>query len=179
MSRAATPKKEIAVLGGGCFWCLDAIYERVPGILSITSGFAGGTTPHPTYEQVCTGTTGHAEVIQLEFDPTRVSYAQILKLFWQAHDPTTYNRQGADEGPQYRSIILYQDEPQHQIAENSKKTAQKWFSSPIVTQIAPLTTFYPADKHHQNFYAKNPNQPYNRAVIQPKLQKLQKKGVIP
>lgn len=163
---------ETATLGGGCFWCLEAVYKRTEGVREVTSGYAGGETPNPTYEQVCTGQTGHAEVVQIEFDPNTISYAQILDLFWKAHDPTTLNRQGADVGPQYRSIILYSDERQKSEAEQSRERAQAGFSDPIVTEIKPLDTFYPAEQYHQDYFDKNPHAGYCRVVIQPKLQKL-------
>lgn len=173
-----TNKTEIADLGGGCFWCMEAVFERVPGVISVTSGFAGGTTPNPTYQQVCTETTGHAEVTQIVFDPAKISYAQLLDVFWQAHDPTTLNRQGADEGTSYRSIILYRNEEQKLIAEKSKLEAQKNFRDPIVTEIVPLKTFYPAEGYHQQYYDHNPNAGYCQVVIAPKLQKLEHKKVI-
>jgi len=168
-------KTQSAILGGGCFWCVEAVYERVPGIVSVTSGYAGGHTPNPTYEQVCTGETGHAEVVRIEFEPEKISYGKIIDLFWDAHDPTTLNRQGADEGTQYRSIILTSDEEQERLARESKERAQAKNKSPIVTEIAPLEKFYPAEDHHQNFYRDNPMHPYNMAVIRPKLEKLDKK----
>ena len=173
-----TNRLEAATLGGGCFWCMEAVFERLPGVRSVTSGFAGGHTAHPTYEQVCTGTTGHAEVTQIEFDPARISYEKLLEVFWQAHDPTTLNRQGADEGTQYRSIILYHDEAQKAAAEKSRAAAQKLFAHPIVTEIAPFTKFYPADDHHQHFYDNNTNYGYCRVVIAPKLEKLEQHRVI-
>jgi peptide-methionine (S)-S-oxide reductase len=165
-------KTETAILGGGCFWCVEAVYERLPGILSVTSGYAGGQTENPTYEQICTGKTGHAEVVRIEYDPQKISYGKIIDLFWQAHDPTTLNRQGNDVGPQYRSIILTADEAQKKIAEDSKSRAQEGFRSPIVTEIVPLTKFYPAEDYHQDFYRENPMHPYNMVVIRPKLEKL-------
>lgn len=168
----AALKTESAVLGGGCFWCLEAIYRRLPGILSVTPGYAGGHTPHPTYEQVCTGTTGYAEVIRIEFDPLRVSYTEILALFWQAHDPTTRDRQEPDQGPQYRSIILYQNEEQRRIAEKSRDDAQSSLPVPIVTEIVPLREFYPAEASHCQFYEKHPRLPYCQNIILPKLRKL-------
>jgi peptide-methionine (S)-S-oxide reductase len=168
----ASTKAAIALFGGGCFWCLDAVYQYVPGILKITSGFAGGDTPAPTYEQVCTGRTGHAEVIQITYDPAKVSYSDLLDLFWKAHDPTTLNRQGADAGTQYRSIILTANPEEAIQAEDSKKKAQAQFSDPIVTEIKPLTTFYPAEAYHQEYYSNNKSAPYCRAVIAPKLKKL-------
>lgn len=169
---------EIADLGGGCFWCMEAVFERLPGVISVTSGFAGGHTPNPTYEQVCTETTGHAEVTQIEFDPAKISYATLLDVFWQAHDPTTLNRQGADVGTSYRSIILYRNEEQKTIAEKSKAEAQKNFKNPIVTEIVPLQKFYPAENDHQEYYDKNTSAPYCQLVIAPKLHKLEKERVI-
>jgi peptide-methionine (S)-S-oxide reductase len=163
-----------ATLGGGCFWCVEAVYQDVPGILSVTSGYAGGKTAHPTYDQVCSGNTGHAEVVHLKFDPAKITYEKILDLFWKAHDPTTLNRQGADEGTQYRSIILYADEKQKAAAEASRTKAQASYKSPIVTEIAPLTEFYPAEAHHQDYYNNNKTAPYCVYVIQPKLEKLEK-----
>jgi peptide-methionine (S)-S-oxide reductase len=171
-------KTELATFGGGCFWCMEAVFERLPGVKSVTSGFAGGHTANPTYPQVCTGDTGHAEVTQIEFDPAGVSYEKLLEVFWQAHDPTTLNRQGADEGTQYRSLILYHGEAQKLAAEKSKAAAQKNFQHPIVTEIAPFTKFYPAGDYHQAYYDNNSNAPYCRAVIAPKLEKLEKAKII-
>lgn len=167
-------KTETATLGGGCFWCVEAVYEDRPGILSVTSGYAGGKTENPSYEDVCTGKTGHAEVIQITFDPEKISYDKILELFWDAHDPTTLNRQGADIGTQYRSIILTENDEQARTARESKERAQAKFPSPIVTEITPLGKFHPAESHHQDFYRQNPTNPYCRAVIKPKLEKLKK-----
>jgi peptide-methionine (S)-S-oxide reductase len=147
----------------------------VPGVKSVTSGFAGGTKENPSYEEVCTGNTGHAEVIHIEYDPAAVSYEKLLAIFWQAHDPTTLDRQGADVGTQYRSIILYNNDTQKAAAEKSKTLAQKDFKQRIVTQIVPLKKFYPAKLDHQNYYRNNPNQGYCRAVIQPKVEKFEKK----
>jgi peptide-methionine (S)-S-oxide reductase len=171
---ASTPAATAtAVLGGGCFWCLEAIFQNLPGVISVTSGFAGGTTPNPTYEQVCNGDTGHAEVIRITYDPAKVSYDQILDLFWRAHNPTTLNRQGPDAGPQYRSIILTTTPEQAVEAEASKKMAQAAFADPIVTEIKPLTVFYPAENYHQDYYKLNKNRnPYCQMVIAPKLKKL-------
>lgn len=168
-------KTETAILGGGCFWCVEAVYERLPGVLSVTSGYAGGQTENPTYEQIGTGKTGHAEVVQIEYDPQKISFQKIIDLFWEAHDPTTLDRQGADVGPQYRSIILTQNDEQARIARESMGRAQPNFKSPIVTEIVPLTKFYPAEDYHQDFYRENPIHPYNMAVIRPKLQKLDAK----
>lgn len=169
---------ETATFGGGCFWCMEAVYERIPGVLSVTSGFAGGHTENPTYHEVCSGTTGHAEVTQITFDPAKVSYDHLLKVFWQAHDPTTLNRQGADEGTQYRSVILYHSEKQRLLAEKSKLEAQEHFHDPIVTEIVPFQKFYPAEDYHQRFYDENPGQGYCQFVIRPKLEKLVHKQVI-
>jgi peptide-methionine (S)-S-oxide reductase len=173
-----TNQTEIADLGGGCFWCMEAVFERLPGVIAVTSGFAGGTTENPTYRDVCSETTGHAEVTEIEFDPAKISYDQLLNVFWQAHDPTTLNRQGADEGTSYRSIILYRDKKQQLLAEKSKLEAQKNFSSPIVTEIVPLKKFYKAEDYHQQYYDNNSSQGYCQVVIAPKLEKLEKKKVI-
>jgi peptide-methionine (S)-S-oxide reductase len=173
-----TNQTEIADLGGGCFWCMEAVFERLPGVISVTSGFAGGTTENPTYQQVCTETTGHAEVTEIEFDPAKISYQKLLEVFWQAHDPTTWNRQGADEGTSYRSIILYRDKKQQLLAEKSKLEAQKDFHNPIVTEIVPLKKFYKAEDYHQEYFDNNSNAPYCQVVIAPKLEKLEKKKVI-
>ena len=177
-SMNTTPKTEIADFGGGCFWCMEAVFERLPGVISVTSGFAGGTTENPTYQQVCTETTGHAEVTEIEFDPAKISYDKLLEVFWQAHDPTTLNRQGADEGTSYRSIILYRDKKQELLAEKSKLEAQKDFHNPIVTEIVPLKKFYKAEDFHQQYFDNNSNAPYCQVVIAPKLEKLEKKKVI-
>jgi len=174
----STNQTEIADLGGGCFWCMEAVFERLPGVISVTSGFAGGTTENPTYEQVCTETTGHAEVTEIVFDPAKISYRQLLDVFWQAHDPTTLNRQDPDTGTSYRSIILYRDEQQKNEAEKSKAGAQKNFKNPIVTEIVPLKKFWPAEDYHQQYYDNNSNAPYCQIVIAPKLQKLEKEKVI-
>lgn len=170
---------ELATVGGGCFWCTEAVLERLPGVKSVTSGYAGGQTANPTYEEVCTGRTGHAEVIQVEFDPAVVSYEKILEVFFEAHDPTTLNRQGADEGTQYRSVIFYHNEAQHQAALRAKLAAQSLWPDPIVTEIAPLPKFYPAEGYHQDYFRNNPNQGYCSIVIKPKVKKLEQKGVIP
>lgn len=169
-------KTETATLGGGCFWCVEAVYERLPGITSVVSGYAGGQTENPTYEEIGTGKTGHAEVVQIKYDPAKISYEKIIDLFWEAHDPTTLNRQGADTGPQYRSIILTENDDQMRIANESKTRAQTKSKSPIVTEIVPLTKFYPAEDYHQDFYRENPMHPYNQAVIRRKLKKLDEKA---
>ncbi len=174
-----TNKTELATLGGGCFWCMEAVFERLPGVKSVTSGYAGGHTEFPTYAQVCSHTTGHAEVIQIAFEPARITFEKLLDTFWEAHDPTTFNRQGADVGDQYRSIILYHSEAQKAAAEKSKAAAAKHFSDPIVTQIEPLKKFYPAEVDHQDYYRLNPNAGYCRVVIKPKLDKLEQKYAAP
>ena len=169
-------QRETATLGAGCFWCVEAIFQDVRGVERVISGYAGGTVANPTYQQVCIGNTGHAEVAHITFDPSVISYDDILYIFWRTHDPTTLNRQGADVGTQYRSVIFYHTEEQKAIAEQSKRdieTAQLW-PKPIVTEIAPLAGFYPAEAYHQNYFRLNPNQPYCRAVIDPKVQKFRK-----
>ena len=175
---STTNKTEIADFGGGCFWCMEAVFERLPGVVSVTSGFAGGTTENPTYREVCTETTGHAEVTEIAFDPAKLSYAKLLEVFWQAHDPTTLNRQGADSGTSYRSIILYRDEKQKLLAEKSKLAAQADFHNPIVTEIVPLKKFYKAEDYHQQYFDNNSSQGYCQVVIAPKLEKLEKEKVI-
>lgn len=174
MGEQDTKHIELATLGGGCFWCVEAVYERIEGVRSVISGYAGGTTVNPTYRQVCSGNTGHAEVVQIAYDARQVGFLELLELFWKAHDPTTLNRQGADVGTQYRSIILYHNDQQRRIAEQSKREleASGVFSDPVITQIEPLDTFYPAEDYHQDYYAKNPTQGYCTVVIRPKLQKL-------
>jgi peptide-methionine (S)-S-oxide reductase len=165
---------EKATFGGGCFWCLEAVFERIDGVKSVTSGYAGGTVANPTYKQVCTGTTGHAEVVQIEFDPKVVTYEQLVEAFWECHDPTTLNRQGGDVGTQYRSVIFYHDDKQKELAEKSKAAvaASGTYSSPIVTEISPLTAFYKAEDYHQQYYDNNQYAPYCMFVIKPKLKKL-------
>jgi peptide-methionine (S)-S-oxide reductase len=165
---------ETAVFGGGCFWCLDAQFKLVNGVKSVVSGYAGGTTKNPTYEQVCAENTGHAEVIQVEFDPAVVTYADLLRKFFHAHDPTTLNRQGPDVGTSYRSIILYRDANQKAVAEAVKSEAQKDWPDPIVTEIVPLQAFYRAEDYHQDYFAKNPTQGYCRMVVAPKVKKFEK-----
>ncbi len=169
-------KREVATLGGGCFWCVEAVYQDLKGVHSVVSGYAGGTIKNPTYEQICTGRTGHAEVAQITFDPEVISYEDILYVFWRTHDPTTLNRQGADIGTQYRSVIFYHNEEQKAIAEKSKREtdASGLWSNPIVTEISPLPKFYEAEGYHQNYYRTNPNQPYCRVVIDPKVSKFRK-----
>jgi peptide-methionine (S)-S-oxide reductase len=172
-------KTELATVGGGCFWCTEAVLERLPGVKKVISGYAGGKNANPTYEEVCTGQSGHAEVIQVEFDPAVVSYEKILEVFFDAHDPTTLNRQGADEGTQYRSVIFYHNEEQHKAAGRAKIAAQALWPDPIVTEISPLPKFYLAEKYHQDYFKNNPNAGYCTFVIKPKVKKLEAKGVIP
>ncbi len=168
--------QETATFGAGCFWCVEAVFQQLKGVQSVTSGYAGGTTKNPTYEQVCSGTTGHAEVAQIVFDPMIISYDQMLKAFWSSHDPTTLNRQGNDVGTQYRSVIFYHNEMQKQLAEKYKKELDdtRVWPDPIVTEIAPLTEFYKAENYHQNYYNSNRYQPYCMFVITPKLEKFRK-----
>lgn len=176
----SAPTTAQAVLGGGCFWCIEAVYERLPGVLDVESGYAGGTKPNPTYEEVCSGRSGHAEVVRITFDPAQISYRRLIDLFWDAHDPTTLNRQGADVGPQYRSIIIAQDETQLAEAIASRDAAQARFRAKIVTEIVPRCQFYPAEDYHQDYYSKvGPRNPYNSLVITPKLKKLEQQGLIP
>lgn len=172
---AENMNEECAIIGGGCFWCVEAAYQGQPGIKSVVSGYAAGKTPNPTYEQVCTGQSGHAEVVKVCYDPSVISYEKVIEHFWDAHDPTTLNRQGADRGTQYRSIIVAQDANQRMIAEKSKANAQTRFQNPIVTEITDKTEFFPAEDYHQDFTSRNPDHPYVRAVIQPKLEKLKNK----
>lgn len=175
-AKPAPSKTDLATFGGGCFWCTEAVFERFTGVKAVTSGYAAGTKPDPTYKEVCTGETGHAEVIQVEYEPDKISYNQLLEIFWDAHNPTTLNQQGADKGTQYRSVILYHNDAQKKAAEQSKKIAASRFSEPIVTVIEPLKKFYPAEDYHQDYFRKNPRAPYCTYVISPKLQKLEKKG---
>lgn len=174
MNGTNSSKTETATFGGGCFWCLEAVFERQEGVLSVVSGYAGGVSVNPTYKQICTGETGHAEVIQIELDPNETSYEQLLAVFWKVHDPTTFNRQGADVGSQYRSIILYHNQDQRQAAEESRElqNSSGRFRDPIVTEIEPLTTFYPAEEYHQDYFANNPYAGYCTFIIRPKLKKL-------
>ncbi|MEN6499387.1 MAG: peptide-methionine (S)-S-oxide reductase MsrA [Rectinema sp.] len=162
---------EKALLAGGCFWCMEALFKRVPGVVQVRSGYCGGSVSNPTYEQVCQNTTGHAETVEVTFDPLRISYQEILEYFWKFHDPTTLNRQGADIGEQYRSAIFYLNESQREIALQSKSAAQQAFESPIVTSIEPAGTFWPAESWHQDYYTHNPDAPYCRFVIAPKVAK--------
>lgn len=163
-----------ATLGGGCFWCIEAVFQRLAGVGSVTSGYAGGDTDNPTYEQVCNGRTGHAEVVQVAYDPDRVDYETLLEVFFATHDPTQKNRQGNDVGPQYRSIVLYHDPTQREIAEKAirRLEAAGVYEAPIVTELKPLERFYPAEAYHQDFFRRNADQPYCQVMIGPKLEKL-------
>lgn len=167
----------IATLAGGCFWCLEAVYDQVIGVHDVVSGYTGGHVPNPTYQQVCTGNTGHAEAVQIRFDPDRISYRELLEIFFSIHDPTTLNRQGADVGSQYRSAIFYHSDEQRQIAEQLVRelTEQRVFRDPIVTEIVPATTFYPAEDYHQEYFARNPYQPYCQFVVAPKVAKFRQR----
>lgn len=165
-------KEEKALLAGGCFWCMEALFKRVPGVIGIQSGYCGGSVSNPSYEQVCQNTTGHAETVEITFDSSRISYREILEYFWKFHDPTTINRQGADIGEQYRSVIFYLNKNQQNIAQQSKSAAQSAFETPIVTSIEPAGTFWPAEPWHQDYFAYNPDAPYCRFVIAPKVAKL-------
>ncbi|SHN13303.1 peptide-methionine (S)-S-oxide reductase MsrA [Chitinophaga sp. CF418] len=169
-------KTEKATFGGGCFWCTEAQFQYLDGVTKVESGYAGGTVPNPTYEQVSTGTTGHAEVIQVTYDPSKITYEELLQAFWQSHDPTQLNRQGNDVGTQYRSVIFYHNEDQHKLAELYKEKLQQSgaYDKPVVTEIAPMTAFYKAEDYHQNYYNENGSQPYCHFVIQPKLEKFKK-----
>lgn len=169
-----TIRHEIATLAGGCFWCVEAIFSRLQGVEKVVSGYLGGELPNPTYQEVCGGETGHAEAVQISFDPAVISYAELLDLFWRYHDPTSLDRQGADVGTQYRSAIFYHDEQQRQIAAISRDAANQaaFWPDPIVTSIEPATTFYPAEAYHQDYYQRNGLQPYCRMVIAPKVKRL-------
>jgi peptide-methionine (S)-S-oxide reductase len=164
-----------ATFGGGCFWCTEAVFRRLKGVRAVTSGYSGGTEKNPTYALICSGTTRHAEVIQVEFDPAQISYTELLEVFWRTHDPTTRDRQGADVGPQYRSVIFYHTQEQKRTAEDLRRQldAKGIFAAPIVTEVAPFSVFYPAENYHQDYYAVNGRQPYCQVVIRPKLEKFE------
>lgn len=173
MNQDQTPGMEIATLGGGCFWCLEAVFDELRGIVDVVSGYAGGASPNPTYAQVCSGFTGHAEVVQITFDPRLISFKDILDVFFTIHDPTTPNRQGYDIGTQYRSIVLYHSASQRDIAEQTiqELDSAKLWDAPIVTELQPLTIFYPAEEYHREYFRRNPEQGYCRAIIAPKVAK--------
>ncbi|WP_337177504.1 peptide-methionine (S)-S-oxide reductase MsrA [Paludisphaera sp.] len=175
--KAGEPKLEEATFGGGCFWCTEAFFERLPGVKSVVSGYSGGNVPNPTYQMIGTGLTGHAEVIQITYDPAVISFDTLLDYFWAAHDPTTVDAQGPDYGPQYRSIILYHSEEQREAAQKSKDAlnARRAGKSPAVTEIVPFEAFYPAEGHHQDFARKNPGHPYVQTFVVPKVAKVKAK----
>ncbi|MBM3790867.1 MAG: peptide-methionine (S)-S-oxide reductase MsrA [Acidobacteria bacterium] len=174
MTDAANLKK--ATFGAGCFWCVEAVFQRLEGVEKVVSGYSGGHVEDPTYEQVCSGRTGHAEVCQIAYDPAKITFDQMLEVFWKTHDPTTRDRQGNDVGPQYRSVIYYHDAGQKELAERYKARleAERIWNRPIVTEIAPFEKFWPAEAYHQNYYNNNPNQGYCSFVITPKIEKLRK-----
>jgi peptide-methionine (S)-S-oxide reductase len=167
----------LATLGGGCFWCLEAVYELVRGVERVQSGYSGGAMPQPTYRHVCSGTTGHAEVVQVTFDPATISYCEILEIFFAIHDPTTLNRQGHDVGTQYRSVIYYHTPEQKQTAEAllAELSAARIWDAPLVTEVVPFQAFYPAEEYHQGYFQRNPYQPYCQAVVAPKVAKFRQK----
>ncbi len=171
-----TGKTETATLAAGCFWCVETVFSRLKGVDKVVSGYTGGAAPNPSYHEVCSGTTGHAEAVRVEFDPDEISFEALLEVFWRTHDPTTLNRQGADVGTQYRSAIFYHDKQQRRIAESSKRAAEeaKLWPAPFVTEIVPAGPFFEAEPYHQNYYEMNPHQTYCRLVIEPKIRKLHK-----
>lgn len=170
-------ERESATLGGGCFWCLEAVYLEVRGVEKVVSGYTGGSVPDPTYQQICTGTTGHAEVVQLTYDPNMISFRKILEVFFTIHDPTTLNRQGADVGTQYRSAIFYHTPEQREVAEQIIREFGEAgvYDAPVVTEVAPLDEFYPAEDYHQDYFRRNSNQPYCQVVVAPKVAKFRSK----
>ena len=172
MKNLSDTSLEIASFGAGCFWCVEAVFESLDGVKAVESGYMGGHTQDPTYREICTGTTGHAEIVQITFDPALISYETLLDWLWRSHDPTTLNRQGADQGTQYRSAIFYHNEAQRKSAEISKASAQKNFDDPIVTEITEASDFYPAENYHQDYYRLNKTAPYCQMVIRPKLKKM-------
>jgi peptide-methionine (S)-S-oxide reductase len=174
--QSSSPVTDVATFGAGCFWCVEAVFQQLDGVISVESGYSGGSLENPTYEQVCSGTTGHAEVCQIRYDPSRITYDELLEVFWKTHDPTTLNRQGNDVGPQYRSVVFYHDEKQKALAEKYKKeldSSGAW-GNPIVTEISPFTAFYKAEEYHQNYFKSNPRQAYCTFVIRPKVDKFRK-----
>ena len=175
-TKMSTSKLEVAYFGEGCFWCTEAFFQRLEGVISVRSGYGGGRVENPTYEEVCDKRTGHAEMTKIEYDPTKITYDELLEVFWKTHDPTTLNRQGADEGPQYRSVIFYINEEQKQKAEHYKAELDKShaYNKPIVTAIEPFKNYYPAENYHQNYYNEHPSQGYCSFVIRPKVEKFEK-----
>lgn len=176
-SQSSGNKRELATLAGGCFWCLEAVYNQLRGVLKVESGYAGGHIPNPTYQQVCMGSTGHAEVVQITFDPEAITFRDLLEIFFTIHDPTTLNRQGADVGTQYRSAIFYHTPSQKETAEQiiAEMSAERIWDDPIVTEVEPLKDFYGAEAYHQEYYRNNPSQPYCQVVIAPKVTKFRQK----
>lgn len=172
MTNPSDTQLEIASFGAGCFWCVEAVFENLDGVKAVESGYMGGDVKNPSYREICSGATGHAEIVQITFDPAVISYEALLDWLWRSHDPTTLNRQGADRGTQYRSAIFYHSEAQRMSAETSKASAQKYFDDPIVTEITQATQFYPAEDYHQDYYRQNKTAPYCQMVIRPKLKKL-------
>lgn len=175
-TKTMTNTTETAIFGAGCFWCVEAVFQQLNGVISVQSGYTGGTKDNPTYKEVCTGTTGHAEVCKIVFDPSKITFTELLEVFWTVHDPTTLNRQGADVGTQYRSAIFYTNEEQKVLAEKYKKELDKSgaFENPVVTEIVQASEFYPAEDYHNNYYNDNPNQGYCSMVIRPKVEKFKK-----
>jgi peptide-methionine (S)-S-oxide reductase len=180
MAQNNSSAREVATLGGGCFWCLEAVFDDIKGVEKVVSGYAGGKVPNPSYEAVCTGVTGHAEVVQVTFDPNVVSYRELLDVYFGIHDPTTLNRQGADVGTQYRSVVFYHSPEQKLAAEEAIAALARSgdYSAPIVTQVQPFTAFYPAEEYHQRYFEKNPDQPYCRMVVAPKVSKAHKQFIL-
>ncbi len=181
VSRTMRPSRpEVATLAGGCFWCLEAVFDELEGVQDVVSGYAGGSVPHPTYKQVCNGDTGHAEVVQVTFDPAVLSYRDLLKVFFAIHDPTTLNRQGGDAGTQYRSAIFTHSDEQEKVADEviAELNAEKLWDDPIVTEVVPAESFYPAEDYHQEYFRRNPNQGYCRMVIAPKVAKFRKEYLV-
>ena len=176
MIQSEEKNQEVATFGAGCFWCVEAIFQDLKGVTDVVSGYSGGKVKNPAYAEVCTGNTGHAEVCQIHFNPQIITYRELLNVFWRIHDPTTLNRQGADVGTQYRSVIFYHNEEQGRLAEESKEETERsgLFKNPIVTEIIPFVQFYPAEEYHQDYYNQNPNQPYCRFTIDPKVKKFRK-----
>jgi len=170
----AIERLEMATFGAGCFWCTEAVFQQLKGVERVVSGYCGGHVKDPTYQNVCSGSTGHAEVVQITFDPKLISYAELLEVFWKTHDPTTLNRQGNDEGTQYRSVVFYHNDDQRQVAEHTKRKLDEsgGLGRPIVTEISPFSLFYAAEDYHQNYFADNPRRPYSAAIIRPKVDKV-------
>ena len=175
-STIANTMTDSVTFGAGCFWCVEAVFQRLDGVLKVTSGYSGGHIENPTYEEVCSKTSGHVEVTRIVYDPSKITFDELLEVFWKTHDPTTVDRQGNDVGPQYRSVVFYHNEAQKERAEHYKKAldASGAWPNPIVTTVEPLKNFYPAENYHQNYYNQNPDEMYCRYVIRPKLEKLEK-----